>query len=344
MTAPGGLRGRAERLLQEPAPNLAEILDLVSERLRAVEAMFRENVASPVGIVREIGDFVAEGGGKRVRPTLHLLAADVAGYRGPHDVLLGCVLEYIHTATLIHDDISDRSEKRRGRASAHEHFGIGKSLIAADYLMTTAFKLIADYGVDFISTVNAACMNMAIGEIHDLRHTGNSAVTEEEYYDIIARKTGALFEAGVKVGVMAAGADAKDVASFGRYGREVGLAFQIVDDTLDVSASAKRLGKPVGKDLREGKVTMPTIFAMAHASRSDRAFLRHLIEVGGRETSDADLRRAVKIIRATGAEAYCRERARGHTRRAKAALKRVPPSRAKAELLDFADDLAERGA
>lgn len=319
--------------------------DFLARELALVDRVIERAIEGDEQTLTGIAEYVVGSGGKRVRPALVLAAYLAANGSKPRSAVpAAAAVEVIHTATLIHDDISDRSDKRRGRAAAHERFGIGRSLIAADYLMTTAFKLISEYGVEFLGTINQACMNMAIGEIHDLRHTGNARLTEEEYYDIIDRKTGALFEAGVKVGVMAAGASKKEVAAFGRYGREVGLAFQVIDDTLDVAASAKRMGKPVGKDLREGKVTLPAIFALSHAPPRDRAHLRKVIEAGGRSAPPENLSRALKIIRDSGAEAYCRDRAARHARRAKAALKGVPPSRAKGELLRFADELAARGA
>jgi octaprenyl-diphosphate synthase len=319
--------------------------DFLARELALVERVIARSVAGDERTLSTISQYVVGAGGKRVRPALVLASyAAASGKQARKAVPAAAAVEVIHTATLIHDDISDRSDKRRGSASAHERFGIGRSLIAADYLMTTAFKLISEYGVEFISTINGACMSMAIGEIHDLRHTGNARLTVDEYYDIIERKTGALFEAGAKVGAMAARAPGPRIAAFGRYGRQVGIAFQVIDDTLDVSASAERMGKPVGKDLSEGKVTLPTIFALEHAPSRDRALLKRVIEAGREGGGHADVARAVKAIRKTGAEAYCRQVAARHTRRAKAALRPVPASPAKDALLDFADDLAARGA
>ncbi len=320
------------------------MFDFITRELGLVDRAIARAVEGDERTLTGIANYVVGSGGKRVRPALVLLSYLAAnGERVRKAVPAAAAIEVIHTATLIHDDISDRSEVRRGRPSAHESFGIGRSLIAADYLMTAAFKLISNYGVDFLGTINSACMNMAIGEIQDLRHTGNAALSEKEYFEIIGRKTGALFEAGVKVGVMAAGAPKPQVAAFGRYGRQVGLAFQIVDDTLDACSDGKRLGKPVGKDLREGKVTLPLIFALSNAPQKDRAILRRVIASNKRPPPNADVARALRIVRATGAEAHCREVARKHAESAKRALSRVPPSKAKDELMEFADDLAQRG-
>ncbi len=317
--------------------------DGIARELRLVDRAIERAVEGDERTLTGISKYVVGSGGKRIRPALVLLSYLAAnGETIRRAVPAAAAVEVIHTATLIHDDISDRSERRRGKASAHVNFGVARSLIAADYLMTAAFKLVADYGVDFISTINTACMNMAIGEIQDLRNTANPRLTREEYLEIIGRKTGALFEAGVKVGVMAAGAPPGQVAAFGRYGREVGAAFQIIDDTLDVSAEARALGKPVGGDLREGKVTLPTIYALEHTRGRDRAFLVRVVSARRGSPTAAEVNRAIKVIRATGAEAYCRKVAAEHTDRAKRALARVPPSASKRDLIAFADELVQR--
>jgi octaprenyl-diphosphate synthase len=319
--------------------------DFLARELAQVDRVIARAIEGDEQTLTGIASYVVGSGGKRVRPALVLASYVAASGSKPRlAVPAAAAVEVIHTATLIHDDISDQSERRRGKASAHRTFGIGRSLIAADYLMTTAFKLVSEYGVEFISTINGACLNMAIGEIQDLRHSRNPALTEAEYFEIIGHKTGALFEAALKLGAMAARAPPREVAAFGRYGREVGLAFQIVDDALDVSASAKRMGKPVGKDLAEGKVTLPTIFALRHAPPEDRTFLRRVIETPGEGAPQADIRRAIKIIRLAGGEAEARAQALRHTKAAQRALKAVSPSRGKRDLIAYADELAARGA
>jgi geranylgeranyl pyrophosphate synthase len=317
--------------------------DGIARGLRLVDRAILRAVEGDERTLTGISKYVVGSGGKRIRPALVLLsylAANGASIR--RAVPAAAAVEVIHTATLIHDDISDRSERRRGKPSAHVNFGVARSLIAADYLMTAAFKLVSAYGVDFISTINSACMNMAIGEIQDLRNTANPRLSREEYLEIIGRKTGALFEAGVKVGVMAAGAPQAQVRAFGRYGREVGAAFQIIDDMLDVSAKARALGKPVGGDLREGKVTLPTIYALEHTRGRDHAFLERVVSARRGPPTGGEISRAIKIVRATGAEPYCRKVAAQHTERAKRALARVPPSKARSDLVAFADDLVQR--
>ena len=320
------------------------VFDSLARELRLVDTAIGRAIQADEKALTGIANYVVGSGGKRVRPALVLLsylAAD--GAKAKRAVPAAAAIEVIHTATLIHDDISDASERRRGKPSAHVNFGIARSLIAADYLMTAAFKLVSEYGVEFIATVNNACMNMAVGEIQDLRNTANPKMSEGEYFEIIERKTGVLFEAGVKLGVMIAGAPKKQVAAFGRYGREVGIAFQIVDDVLDISAEAKALGKPVGKDLREGKVTLPTLLALRRLKGKEKAFLERVVEARGGAPSASDIERAMRLIRKTGAEADARAVARKHTASAKKALASVPPSKARRELFEFADELAERG-
>lgn len=290
-----------------------------------------------------IAEHLVGSGGKRVRPALVLLSYLAAnGSKVRSVVPAAAAVEVLHTATLIHDDISDKSELRRGRESAHVSFGVARSLIAADYMMTAAFGLVGEYGIESIRTINLACMDMAVGEIQDLRNTANPDLTENEYFEIIDRKTGALIQAGVKMGVMLAGAGRKDVEKFSAYGRHVGVAFQVIDDTLDVSSKAGKLGKPVGKDIREGKVTLPVIHAMKKLKGQERKELREIVGQLKGVPTDRQVKRALALVRKTGAEAHCRQVARERTRKAKAALKGVPPSDSLKELLQFADELVER--
>lgn len=323
--------------------NPLSTFDAIARELRAVDRTISRAVEADEEALGRIAEHLVGSGGKRVRPALVLLSYLAAnGSKVRSVVPAAAAVEVLHTATLIHDDISDKSELRRGRESAHVSFGVARSLIAADYMMTAAFGLVGQYGIESIRTVNLACMDMAVGEIQDLRNTANPDLTEKEYFEIIDRKTGALIQAGVKMGVMLAGAPRKDVEKFSQYGRHVGVAFQVVDDTLDVSAKAGQLGKPVGKDIREGKVTLPVIWAMKRLRGKERKELREIVgQVKGVPT-DKQVKRALALVRKTGAEAHCRGVAREHTKRAKGALKGVPRSDSLKELLQFADELVER--
>lgn len=315
----------------------------IARELKQVDRTIERAVEADEETLSSVADYVVTSGGKRVRPALVLLAFLASnGERIRRAIPAAAAIEVIHTATLIHDDISDHSEQRRGKPSAHVSFGVARSLIAADYLMTAAFKLVGDYGVEALRTINTACMSMAIGEIQDLRRSADIRITEAEYLEIVERKTGALFEAGVRLGVMLAGAGPKQVKAFGAYGRNVGTAFQIVDDVLDVSRDAKALGKPVGKDLREGKVTVTSIYALQHLSGGERKHLAAVLANSRRTPSNAEVARAMESVRSTGAEAYGRSLARAYAEKAKRSLKGAPKSKALDELIRFADDVVER--
>jgi geranylgeranyl pyrophosphate synthase len=317
--------------------------DAIARELRAVDRTISRAVETDEEALARIAEHVVAAGGKRIRPALVLLSYLAANGRKIGTVVpAAAAVEVIHTATLIHDDISDKAEMRRGRESAHVSYGVARSLIAADYMMTAAFGLVGQYGIESIRTINLACMEMAIGEIQDLRHTANAQITEKEYFDIINRKTGALMEAGVKIGVMLAGAPRAHVNKFASYGRNVGLAFQVVDDTLDISAKAATLGKPVGKDIREGKVTLPVIFALRTLKGKERRELEAIVGALHGVPTQKEVKRALALVRKTGAEAHCRAVAAGYTRKAKAALKGLPRSDALDELLEFAEDLSKR--
>jgi len=290
VTAPGGLRGRAERLLQEPAPNLAEILDLVSDRLGEVETMFRDNLASPVGIVREIGDFVTEGGGKRVRPTLHLLAADVAGYEGPHDVLMACVLEYIHSATLIHDDIIDEADVRRGRPSVNHRWGNAVTVLFGDWLLSKAMEMALRAGsLRIMEILSELTQRMVEGEMLQTRYAGRADVSREQYLDLIERKTAVLFGGCCETAGVMAGLRPDRCRALRRYGLNLGMAFQIVDDLLDLTGDSAVLGKPAASDLREGKTTLPVIDLLATGPARAQDLVRAIMTDGrsdGPETTE----------------------------------------------------------
>ena len=328
MSAPG----RAERLLQDPAPTSGEIQDLVAPRLAAVEALFREKLASPVRIVREIGSFLAEGGGKRVRPTLHLLSADLVGYRGPHAVLLAAVLEYIHSATLIHDDIIDEAATRRGRPSVNRRWGNNLTVLFGDYLFAKAMEMALQAGsLRIMERLAEVTLRMAEGEMLQTRYAGNLDLTEAEYLDLVERKTAALFACCCETAGILAAVDAERERALRRYGRHVGMAFQIVDDLLDVTGDAERLGKPAGSDLREGKVTLAVIDLLGSASPAGaraRTLARGVMDDGRPDAPEcAEL---TDLLRESGALKRAQVRAQQHA------------AQAVSELATFADGPAKR--
>ena len=326
--------GRAERLLQEPALTSAEIHDLVAARLDEVETLFRDNLASPVRIVGEIGSFLAEGGGKRVRPTLHLLAADLVGYRGPHAVLLGAVLEYIHAATLIHDDIIDEAATRRGRPSVNRRWGNNLTVLFGDYLFAKAMEMALQAGsLRIMERLAEVTLRMAEGEMLQTRYAGNLDLTESEYLDLVERKTAALFACCCETAGILAGMDADRERALRRYGRHVGMAFQIVDDLLDLTGNAERLGKPAGSDLREGKVTLPLIDLLGSGTQAATHALvlaRRVVDEGRPDAPE--LAELTAMLRESGALRRAQARAQQHAGQAVSELAPFPDGPAKRAL------------
>ncbi len=260
LSGTGSHLSRAERMLQEPAAAQDEICALVGDRLQQVEVLFRRNLASPVGIIDEIGSFIAEGGGKRVRPTLHLLCARLCEYEGSCDVLLATVLEFIHSATLIHDDVIDGAPTRRGRPSVNRRWGNNVTVLFGDYLYAKAMEMALGAGsLEVMQKLAEVTLHMTEGEMLQTRYAGRLDLTTPEYFDLIDRKTARLFAGCCEIAGMLADLDPERRIALRRYGINLGLAFQVVDDLLDFIGDERRLGKPAASDLREGKATLPLI-------------------------------------------------------------------------------------
>jgi octaprenyl-diphosphate synthase len=323
----------AGRGLEDPAEARASILDLVGDRLRQVEELFRRNLASPAGLVGEMGSFVAEGGGKRVRPMLHLLCARLCAYEGPHDVLLATVLEFIHSATLIHDDVIDAAPVRRGRPALHERWGNNVTVLFGDYLYAKAMAMALEAGsLEVMEKLAEITLDMTEGEMLQTRYVGRLDLTVPEYFELIDRKTARLFAGCCELAGILAGAGARQRLALRRYGRNLGLAFQIVDDLLDFVGEESRLGKPAASDLREGKATLPLIELLT--TDGDRAH-----EIAGRiskgEATGADLAALEELLRSSGAIARTQKEARRLAALARAELAGFPPSRARRALEDL---------
>lgn len=330
-----------ERLLQDPAPTAAGIHDLVASRLEQVEALFRENLASPVRIVGEIGSFLAEGGGKRVRPTLHLLAADLVGYRGPNAVLLGTVLEYIHSATLIHDDIIDEAATRRGRPSVNRRWGNNLTVLFGDYLFAKAMEMALEAeSLAIMERLAEVTLRMAEGEMLQTRYAGNLDLTEAEYLDLVERKTAALFACCCETAGILAGVDADAERALRRYGRNVGMAFQIVDDLLDFTGEEVVLGKPVGGDLQEGKMTLPVIHLLSRGDQRAQALIRKAVLE--RMLTLEEWREIRTLLVQHRSIEYARRAASDYVERARKALYAFPPSESRDALMFLPDYVISR--
>jgi len=291
-------------------------------------------------LVRRIADHIIGGGGKRLRPALLLLAAGACGYTGRDQYTLAAIVEMIHTATLLHDDVVDESAQRRGRATANAAFGNAASVLVGDFLYSRAFQLMVAVDRMAVLQIVADATNViAEGEVMQLVNSGNAGVDEAAYFTVIHRKTAKLFEAAARLGAVLGSDDPARIDAFARYGLHVGTAFQIMDDVLDYSGDASAIGKNLGDDLAEGKMTLPLIRALAVGNPADRATIRHAIEGGGRLT---DFRPVVDVLERTGALAYARDRAAVEGREAFACVAGLPPSPYARSLLELAAFAADR--
>ena len=258
-----------------------KIAELIAADLVRVEGMFRENLASPVKIVEEISDFIAASGGKRVRPTLHLLTAQLCGSRGPHHIRLATVLEFIHTATLIHDDIIDGATTRRGRTSANRRWGNSTTVLFGDYLFAKAMDMALGVGrLEVMERLAEVTLRMTEGEMLQTRYVGRLDLSETEYLDLVERKTAALFGCCCELAGLVAGVDETRLAALRSYGTDLGMAFQLVDDLLDFTGDSATMGKPAASDLREGKATLAVLDLMSSGPAEATDLARSAIEDG----------------------------------------------------------------
>ena len=265
--------------LSAPAAiNGKEVFDLLREDLVALEDEFGRDTVSNVGAITEIGEYLRAGGGKRIRPALLLLSAKLLNYEGRSAVRLGAVVEILHTATLVHDDIIDDAKTRRGRPAANTQWGNSKCVLAGDWLYMQAFKIaVQERNFRILDTLIELTQQMVEGELLQMEKLGK-LITLEEHYDLIFRKTACLFSVCMRLGAILGGASPDQESALARYGHDLGMAFQIVDDVLDLTASEDVLGKPVASDLREGKVTMSVIHALERCTVEERAKIEKILE------------------------------------------------------------------
>jgi len=290
---------------------------LVAPGMVEVDRLIRRRLGSDVMLVNQVAEHIVSGGGKRLRPMLVLLAAEAAGYRGIQHHQAAAVIEFIHTATLLHDDVVDESDLRRGRRTANAVFGNAASVLVGDYLYSRAFQLMVELERMRIMQVMADTTNrIAEGEVLQLMHIGNPDTDEPAYLGVIERKTAVLFAAACRVGAILADAPKVVEDALADYGMALGMAFQIADDVLDYVSDAGTLGKNVGDDLAEGKPTLPLIHALQHADAESAQSIRRVIETGGLDSLD----RVIAAIRDSGAIDYSIARAQAYADAARAAL------------------------
>ncbi len=299
-----------------------------------VNACIRDRLHSEVVLINQIGHYIINSGGKRLRPVLHLLCARALAYDGTQHIDIAAIIEFIHTATLLHDDVVDASELRRGQETANNVWGNEASVLVGDFLYSRAFQMMVDVGSMRVMDILAEATNtIAEGEVRQLLNVHDPDTTEERYLEVIRGKTAKLFESAARLAAVLAGRPGAEEAALAAFGIHLGTAFQLVDDVLDYSASAADTGKNVGDDLAEGKPTLPLIHALARGTPGQRALLRRAIETGGRNAIDDVL----AAIESTGALDYTARFAREEAARAREALAAVPASPYKDALLDLTE-------
>ena len=322
------------------AINGKEIFELLHDDLLAIEVEFGQDTVSDVSAITEIGEYLREGGGKRIRPALLLLAAKLFNYRGTGAVRLGAVVEIIHTATLVHDDIIDEAQTRRGRPAANTRWGNSKCVLAGDWLYMQSFKIaVQERNFRVLDTLIELTQQMVEGELLQMEKLGK-LITLEEHFDLIFRKTACLFSVCMRLGAILGGASPEQEEAAGSYGRNLGMAFQIVDDVLDLTASESVLGKPVASDLREGKVTMAVIHALERCTPQEREKIATVLrDRAFNGVTHADI---LAILNRYGALEAANARAAGYAEAARKAICTFPDSEIKRALLWAPDFVVAR--
>jgi len=296
-----------------------------------VDAVIRARLNSDVVLIRTIGDYIIGAGGKRMRPAILLMIAKALGYQGDQHHLLAAVVEFIHTATLLHDDVVDESDLRRGRSTANAVFGNAASVLVGDYLYSRAFEMMVDVNrMRIMQIMSGATTVIAEGEVLQLMNIHDPDVSEDRYLQVVRFKTAKLFEAAAEAGAVVCDATAEQIEAAAAFGRHIGTAFQLVDDVLDYSGDATALGKNVGDDLREGKPTLPLIRVLEVGSPEQRDLIRQAIEHG-----EADFEAVAQAIRDNDALNYAMQTAQAEAELARKALDAFPASTCKDALIDF---------
>ena len=325
--------------MTDSSPSASSILSLIAGDMRQVDAVIARRLDSGVPLVGEVSRYIISSGGKRLRPALLLLVCGALGYGGEQRFNLAAVVEFIHTATLLHDDVVDESTLRRGRATANQNFGNPASVLVGDFLYSRAFQMMLDAHDMRVMEILAEATNViAEGEVLQLMNMHDPGLDEAAYLQVIRSKTAKLFEASARLGAVLSGAGPALEQACAAYGQALGTAFQVIDDVLDYAGDAQELGKNLGDDLREGKVTLPLIAAMRRGTADQRALIRHAIETGGLD----ELQQIIAIVRETGALEVAQEAAAGEAERAVSAAAQLPDNEHARALLQLAASLLQR--
>ena len=314
-------------------------LALISSDMQAMDAVIARRLSSEVQLVRQVSQYIVAAGGKRLRPALLLLLCGALDYRGDQRFNLAAVVEFIHTATLLHDDVVDESTLRRGRATANAAFGNPASVLVGDFLYSRAFEMMVDAGdMRIMKTLAEATNVIAEGEVLQLMNMHDAGLSEDGYLRVIRSKTAKLFEASARLAALLAGASAEVEQACADYGQALGTAFQVIDDVLDYDGDASEMGKNLGDDLREGKATLPLIIAMQRGKPFEQQLIRQAIETG----QTGQLPEIIAIVRQTGALQATRDAAAAEAQRAILALGILERNRYSEALLQLASQLLER--
>lgn len=319
--------------------DIQSIYALIRQDMDEVNAMIQQRLHSEVVLINQLGHYIINSGGKRLRPAIALLSARACGYQGGAHINLATIIEFIHTATLLHDDVVDHSQMRRGQETANSVWGNEASVLVGDFLYTRAFEMMVELDSMRLMRILSHTTNIiAEGEVLQLLNVHDADTTEQRYLQVIHHKTAKLFEAAGQLGAVLSKADIDTEKALGQYAMHLGSAFQLVDDLLDYSAQSDTIGKNIGDDLAEGKPTLPLIYAMRHGDNEQSALIRKAIENGERDSID-DI---IAIIQSTGAIDYTAQTAREEADAAKSALQLLPDSEYKIALLSLADFAVSR--
>ena len=321
--------------------SMADVWEAYRDELEGVEDQVRRNLDSSVTLVNTVAAHILNSGGKRIRPLLLLLCARLCGYSGRNHHQLSSLVEFIHTATLLHDDVVDDAELRRGRSTARKVWGNQISILVGDYLYSKAMAQIVEFRSQGINEVLAeACTKMAEGEVLQLYYNGNPAMPEADYLKIVEHKTAGLIAAACRMGAIIADAPEDRLDALFRFGQYVGIAFQVADDTLDYTADGARLGKTLGQDLRQGKATLPLLHLLEHCSEADRRVIKDRMET--RTLTEDDLSRMIHLMEEMGSIAYAMARAQAFVVAAQRELEFFEDCTAKRALMVAADYMVTR--
>ena len=321
---------------------MESVLALIGDDLKGVESQFKKDLESNVPLIRKVGEYVLSSGGKRIRPAMLLLAAKLCNYEGSRHIPIASVVEFIHTATLLHDDVVDSANLRRGLASANALWGNEASVLVGDFLFAKSFSLmVADGDLNVLRVLSEATTRIAEGEVLQLICTSDVDMTEERYIEVVACKTAVLLAAASQAGAIIGKANPEEEAALTAYGMDLGIAFQLMDDTLDYIADQKEFGKTIGHDLEEGKITLPLIEALRKCSEPEREMVADIVVKDELDPDDFD--KVFALVKQYGGIEYTVKRAKDYIESAKGHLAAFPDSKVRQAMFNLADYVISRG-